>query len=203
MPDDAVVGQVAQALARPAGLDHRDGLEAPAVAADRIQHRRVVGAVAARLDQQRMLHAVLLEHARDSASTGPVLVRRAACSRGLVEGEPAMIDDVGMAIDPALARDSVASRYRGLGDRLAGRRIEQMDAPCSRPQSPPPRRRSAPCAGRGGRSARVRSAPTASSTSVSAPSGSTATTVAASWARGRGRQRRRRLVEILRPDADA
>ena len=110
--DDAVVGQVAQALVVPAGLDHRDALEAPAVALDRIEHRRVVRAVAARLDQQGMLDAVFLERGAIEIDRA-LLVGARLVAGAVVEGEPAMIDDVGMAIDPALAHDFVASRRTG------------------------------------------------------------------------------------------
>src|SRR6185295_11400986 len=170
-------GERRQCLVARVGRDHGDGLEAAGIAGHGVQHRRVVGAIAAGLDEQRVFRVMRVEHCGEGLPR-PRLMRQRAVARTVDIGKSDGVDDVRVAVDDvgefhvvlAMALVVVGSkRCRAFGSRAI-----DAASPMRRPVSRPTRAMIS-----------WSELPVASISNVSAPSGSTANTrVAICWVRG-------------------
>src|SRR5579883_195142 len=126
---DAAARQLLQPALRRQRIENRDALEAPGIACDGVEHRRIVGAIAARLHQKRVPDAVTVEHAAVGFLRA-VLMRPRLVAGPVGERKPGGVDDMGVAVDRARGRHAAQDLRRGMArvDAASNRWIRDVSS---------------------------------------------------------------------------
>src|SRR6516165_5145019 len=100
-PDDTARGEVFERAIAALGIDDGDRLESLGMAGDRVEDGGVVVAVAAELHQQRMPHAMSVDHMAEHLARPHLAGLRPIARPVPCEGKAGGIDDMGVGIDDA------------------------------------------------------------------------------------------------------